>query len=238
MTKLSRRSFVAALATSMTAAAQASSTVSEHPDLLAMADRLPGVLQDYRNANERVAEIEKVWGPQWPTVDPKIVKYGGTSKRHEDILGRGIKTEWGKSGIMKVQHLGTPECFEAAYLAHTKEAERKSKFKSQRGMRSELRSAERSKAQIEPARAYWSEVERIEKLSGIRNAQDELKRSRNALTDLVGKILTFEEQSVVGLGIKVEAMAAFSELPMSCQRYNLDAPEWLTGVVASLNRAT
>jgi len=33
------------------------------------------------------------------------------------------------------------------------------------------------------------------------------------LRDLVGQILTFEEQTPIGLGIKAQALAAFIELP-------------------------
>ena len=87
---------------------------------------------------------------------------------------------------MRVQNIGTPEGFEAEYHAHTKEAERKSKLKSQRGMKSEIRWAERSKARMEPARAYWSEVERITAASGIEAAQAAETASRDALRSLVG----------------------------------------------------
>lgn len=208
----------------------------EHPDLLAMSDQLPGVLQAYKDAAGEVQTIAKTWGPQWPTPAPEIIWYGGGSKTHRDILGRGIETEWGKGGIMRVQNLGTPEGFQASYEAHMREADRKSKFKSQRGMKSELRWAERDKARIEPARAYWSEVERIETASGIKAAQEAETAARDALRDLVGQILTFEEQTPIGLGIKAQALAAFIELPPFWQGLNPDAPQWLAGLTATLTR--
>jgi len=238
--EFNRRSFIATLATSLSsvAAVQAAGkeATSEHPELLKMSDRLPNTLQAYRDTAERVKDIVKAWGPQWPTPDPEIFWYGNGSKRHDDILGRGIKSHWGKGGIMCVQNIGTPEDFEADYQAHTKQAERKSKLKSQRGMKSELRWAEHSKARIKPARAYWSEVERIKVASGIEAALTAKRDAREALLTLVGDILTFEEQSPIGFGIKAQALAAFIELPPFWQGCNPDAPQWLAGLAATLER--
>jgi len=242
MTNLNRRSFVAALAASFSTAATAQASGSpealEHPALVEMSDRLPGVLQAYQKAEARVQAIAAEWGPQWTTPDPEIFWYVGGSKRHRDILGRGIETQWGKSGIMRVQNLGTPECFEREYQAHMREAVRKSKFKSQRGMKSELRWAERAKARIEPARAYWSEVERIEKASGIEGAIEMETDTRKALIAAIGEILTFEERSAVGLAIKAQAIAAYTELPPFWQGLNPETPEWMAGLSATLARRT
>lgn len=240
MSFLNRRSFVAALATSLAAATTANAagdqTLHEHPDLIALSDRLPVALQSYKEAAAHVRHIAETWGPQWPKPDPEIIWYGGGSKRHEDILGRGIETQWGKSGLMRVQNIGTPEGFQLSYEAHMEEADRKSKFKSQRGMKTELRMAKRMKTSIEPARAYWSEVERIKTTSGVEAAQEAEAAARDALRDLVGQILTFEEQTAIGLGIKAQALAAFIELPSSSQSFNLDAPQWLAGLAATLTK--
>lgn len=240
MTDFNRRSFVSALAVSLTSAsaAQASGgqSLSEDPDLLALSDQLPAVLQAYKDAARKVQNIEETWGPQWPTPDPEIFWYGKGSKRHADILDRGIKTQFFSSGITRVQNIGTPEGFEASYADHMQEADRKSKFKSQRGMKQELRSAEKMKARIEPARAYWSEVERIETASGVKTAIEAETAARDALRDLVGHILTFEEQTPIGIGIKAHALAAFTELDPFWQRINPNSPEWLAGLSATLMR--
>lgn len=240
MTNLNRRSFVAALAASLSsvtvAQASGSNATPENPDLIALSDRLPATLQTYKDAAAQVQQIAETWGPQWPQPDPEIISYGNGSKRHADLLGRGVETPWGKGGIMRVQNLGTPEGFEASYHAHKKEADRKSKFKSQRGMKSELLWAERDKASIEPARAYWSEVERVTARSGIEDAQAVETTARDALRELVGAILTFEEQSPMGLAIKAQALTAFIELPPFWQMANPDAPKWMAGLTATLAR--
>jgi hypothetical protein len=153
-----------------------------------MSDRLPATLQSYKDAAAKVHSIAKTWGPQWPTPDPEIIWYGNGSKRHADILGRGIETPWGKGGIMRVQNIGTPEGFEAEYHAHTKEAERKSKFKSQRGMKSEIRWAERSKARIEPAHAYW----------GSLTAQGRIVRQRKFPIEITGKFQVSSRRTITG----------------------------------------
>ena len=163
MTILDRRSFVSVLTASFSSATAAKASgeqvAPEHPDLLAMSDRLPKALQSYKDAADKARSIAETWRPQWPTPNQEIIWYGNGSKRHTDILGRGIETSWGKGGVVRVQNIGTPVGFEASYRARAKEAERKSKFKSQRGMKSELRWAEQNKARIEPSCEYWSEVE-------------------------------------------------------------------------------
>lgn len=242
MARLDRRSFVAALAGSLTAAAASQASgrevVSEHPDLLAMSDRLPDVLRRYRDAANRVRSIEQTWGPQWPTPDPEIFWYASGSETHRDILGRGIETPWGKGGLKRVQSIGTPEVFQASYESHMREADRRSKFKTQRGMKTELNWAESARARIEPARAYWSEVERIKAASGIDDAIDAEKAARNGVRELVGEILTFEERGPIGLGIKAQALAAFIELPSFWQVFNPETPRWLAGLAATLSRQT
>lgn len=99
--ELNRRTFVTTLVTSLTAPATTAAlsvpieSLTEHPELIAMGDRLPDVLQSYRDAASEVSSIAEKWEPRWPTPDPEIIWYANGSKRHADILGRGIKTEWG-----------------------------------------------------------------------------------------------------------------------------------------------
>lgn len=240
MTQFDRRSFVAALAASLTSAttvqASGEPTMPEHPDLLAMSDQIPDALQAYKDAAARVRSIVQTWGPQWPEPDPDIIWYGSGCETHRNIRGVGIEVPWGTSGETRIQQLGTPEGYKMRYDQHMREAARRSKLKSKRGMKRELDWAERMQACIEPARAYWSEAERIETESGIKAAKKAEALSIKALCGLVGQVLTFEEQSPIGLAIKAQALAAFIGLPPFWQACNPGAPQWLAGLTATLAR--
>lgn len=237
---IDRRSFVAALAASLTSAtaAQASGrhSMPEHPDLLAMSDQLPGVLQSYKDAASEVQNIAKTWGPQWPKPNPEIMFGGGFGHRHADILGRGIRVpdKYTKKPI--VHYVAKPDELQRRLDGHISEAERTSGFKRKGRMEHYLRMADETRQKIQPSRAYWAEVERITSASGIEAAKAEQERAREALMQLVRRILTFEEQSALGLGIKAQALAAYSELPRLWQALAPDLPNMLMGLSDTLSR--
>lgn len=233
---LNRRSMLAAMAATFTAAAapQAATQPTTDPELTSLADTLKDALQDYLQARDNVQAIAAEWGPQWPTPDPEIVHYGGGSKTHRDILGRGIETPWGGSTFLKVQDLGTPEVFEAGYERHMAIAAHKGKTKSKRGMKSELLWAERCKARIEPARAYWAEVDRITAASGIEAAQAAETAALSCLTDTVGAILNYDTTTATGLVIKAEALTAWGNAPAFNQGLNPNASKWMAGIAATI----
>lgn len=237
-----RRSMLLGLVSATTAAvtgntASGAPTSNEAPELLALADQLEGTLQAHLKAKEEVARIVSIWGPQWPQPDLRIVCYGPGCKTHRDIEGRGVKTEWAP-GIMKVQDLGTPEHFEESAAYYRDEYERKMKTKSQRGAKGARKWAERKAALVEPARVYWEEVDRIEKASGIRKAQEAVSSTRDALQKLVGDILTFQERTITGLIIKAQAMQAWSNVDHFDQAFNRDAVKWADAMSETVIRQT
>ena len=173
-TALSRRNVLLGLAASATAATStgaknAPAAPQENPALIALADDLPGIVSEYVAARDEVDRIVAEWSPRWPVPAEEIVSYGQGCKAHEGIDGRGIQTLWARD-IYRVKSLGTPEYFAKSAESHEAAAQRKVKTKSQRGMKSELLWVEKERAAIEPARAYWSEVDRITKESGIEAA--------------------------------------------------------------------
>lgn len=237
-----RRSMLLGLVTATTAAvtgntASGAPTTNEAPELLALADQLEGTLQAHMKAKEEVARIVSIWGPQWPKPDSRIIRYGADCKTHRDIEGRGIETEWGP-GIMRVQDLGTPEHFEKSAAHYRDVFERKMKTKSQRGAKGARKCAERDAALIEPARAYWTEVDRIEKASGIKEALETVSSTRDALKKLVGDILMFHERTITGLIIKAQAMQAWSNVDRFDQSFNIDAVKWADAMSETILRQT
>lgn len=238
-----RRQILMGLASASAAAAvglPASGATAQGEDqaLLALADKLDGALQAHLDACTKVSSIAERWGPQWPTPDRKIYFYSGGSMKHRDILGRGIETPWAerRPDIMHVASIGTPEYYEASAERRRAEYNRKMATKSQRGAKSEKMWMERDAENAPIARAYWSEVERITKASGIKEAQALQKGTRDELRELVGSIVMSRENSITGLVIKAQAMQAWSKVEKFHRAVNPDGPAWADEIAATIIR--
>jgi len=235
---LSRRSLLAGLATAATAAsgAAASAYQAENPELLALADQLPELAEEHAAASGAVRRIVAEWSPHWPTPDPEIVRYSQGSKTHRGIDGRGIATAWSRSGTTDVKQLGTPEVFAASAASHRSEAARKAKTKSQRGMKFHLHHAEEDEALIEPARAYWSEVDRITEASGIEEAKERLTAAREALERHIDAIMAAEDRTIAGAAIKAEAIEEWGKIDLFYRMLNPKGPDWAEALAQSIMR--
>lgn len=238
-----RRRMLLGLAAASTAAAtganaEGRTTAQEDPELVAMGDRLGDALSDYKLATERVRTIADTWGPEWPVPDPAIYRYGEDCKTHCDILGRGVKMPWGNGGIQRVHDLGTPEHFEKSAARYWKEYERCMGFKTQRGAKGAKAWAEHDQAAIKPARAYWSEVERITKVSGIEAAQEAETAAMNSLKELVGQIILYREKTITGLIIKAQALQTWAQVELFFQKFNPEAAIWSEAMSETVLRQT
>jgi len=109
----------------------------------------------------------------------------------------GIETP-GRRGILAVIDLGTPESFQSQADYYNGLAARKAKTKSQRGMKQYQQWAERERAAIGPARAYWSEVERITTASGIDAATAQRTATLDALHSHVDAIMRADDYRPYG----------------------------------------
>jgi hypothetical protein len=97
---------------------------------------------------------------------------------------------------------------------------------------------EKEAAAIEPSRAYWSEVERITRESGITAAKNRKTDAEQRLHGLVDSILTHEEKTVTGLIIKAEALQAWGKVEPFRQFLNEDAPRWASAFAETVMRQT
>lgn len=233
---LSRRNLLMGLAASATAAtvADAATAPEENPELVAMADALPAVLAGYVAARENVRAIVADWSPQWPVPDQEIICYGAGCKDYRGIDGRGIKLPWGKSDLMRMPQLGTPEYFAASAANHEAEAARKASTVSKRGLKFHLAWAKRDRANIEPARVYWSEVDRLTKASGIEVAKARLATAEAALKAAVDRIMTTDDWTIAGTVIKAQALAAWAEADHVSRMLNDRGPVWADRLAASI----
>ena len=233
---LSRRNMLMGLALSATAVtmADASTSPQENPELVAMADDLPAVLAEYVAARDNVKAIAAEWSPQWPVPSEDIYRYSANSKQYRDILGRGVEMPWGKGGLKNVPQLGAPEAFEAEAIRHEAEAIRRAATKSQRGMKYNAAWAAKCRAAIEPARAYWSEVDRITALSGIESAQARKEAAGSALKAAVDQIMMADDWTIAGAVIKAQALSAWAEVEHIHRTLNDRGAHWADALAASI----
>jgi hypothetical protein len=101
-----------------------------------------------------------------------------------------------------------PEHFAAWVERHEAEAARCAATPSKRGLKWALIGAERDRAAIEPARAFWAEVDRITKASGIEPAKARENAAREVLREAVDRIMVTDDWTIAGAVIKAQALAA------------------------------
>lgn len=239
----SRRQMLLGLAAAASVAAApkkgaAQPSAAECPVLLEMAEELEAKSNAHTAARDEVRRIVREWGPEWPTPDGRIFRFGQGCKTHRGIDGCGIQTSWGVSNQMRVREIGTPEVFEESYAHHRREFQRKMATKSQRGAKFHKTWMDRDAAAIEPAKSYWAEVERITSASGIERAQEAETLARDALHHLVNRTVMHRERTVAGLIIKAQALQAWREVGDFYRVLNLSAPTWSDEMAATIVRQT
>lgn len=238
-TALSRRHLLMGLAASATAAAsiaEAASAPQENPELLALADELPALAARHLEARDRVRAIVAEWSSQWPVPSAELVSYGSGCKPYRDIEGRSLSLVDKYGHERHAPELGTPEYFEGQAAYHEAKAAKCAATKSKRKMKFHLLWVERERAQIEPSRAYWSEVERITKASGIEDAKARLGEARSALWKKVDQIMQVEDWTIAGTVIKAQALQAWAEVEPFWRQVGFEGKPWADLLAASIMR--
>lgn len=234
---LSRRNLLIGLAASATAAAavsEAAAAPQENPELVALADALPPVLAEYVAAREAVRAIVAKWSPQWPVPGEEIIRYGNDCKDYRGLDGVGIELPWGKGGLKRMPQVGTPESFAADAARCEKEAARCAALPSKRGLKFATFHATQSRAAIEPARAFWAEVDRIKAASGIEAAQAREEAAAKALVQAVDQIMAADDWTISGAVIKAQALGAWGELDRPVRLLTMREADWAQSLAASI----
>lgn len=233
---LSRRNLLLGLAASATAAsvAEAATSPQENPELLSLADALPAVLGEYVAARDKVRSIVAEWSPQWPMPSEQIIRFGQGCKDYRGLDGRGIELPWGKNGIKRMPQVGTPEVFEAAAKHHDTEVARITAKGGKRNLKYHRLWAEREKAAVEPARAFWAEVDRITAASGIEPAQARQAAALAALKTAVDQIMIADDWTIMGSVIKAQALSAWAETDLASRMLNARGHAWADLLAASI----
>lgn len=233
---LSRRNLLMGLAASATVASMADATVSpqENPELVAMADALPAVLTEFVAARDNVKAIVAEWSPQWPVPTEQIIRYGEGCKEYRTLDGWGIEIPYGVKGMKRTPWIGAPEHFAASAKHHESEVLRILAKGGKRDLKFHRAWAERDLSTIEPARAFWSEVDRITNASGIKAAQDRHRDAFAALKTAVDRIMIADDWTIAGTIIKAQALSAWAEVDEFSRTFNDRGPAWADLLAASI----
>ncbi|MBL9062754.1 hypothetical protein [Tabrizicola sp.] len=199
-----------------------------------MADALPAVLAEYVAARDNVRAIVAEWSPQWPVPGEQIIRYGAGCKDHRTLDGWGIELPWGNRGVKRMPQIGTPDYFDAAAKRHEEAVARIEAKGGRRDLHFHRKWAESERAAIEPARAFWAEVDRITAASGIEAAKARLARAEAALKSAVDQIMLAADKTITGTVIKAQAMTAWAEVDGLSRVFNDRGTAWADLLAASI----
>lgn len=241
-----RRQLLFSLAAASTAAIGAAAGASpraevqaENPMLLRLADELATVDAEHDAAIEArrkiVAETRKIW----PLAPEEIFGGGSHGDLERDVTGGALI----RPGENEPKNIGKPEGFAYWQGVARHALQKKSRARSERGVRErerfnaywreELRKAERA----EPLSvAYWAECERIQEASGYRSAQLRETAACKKLKALVAAILAEQEETMLGVIIKAQALAAWNKADVLWRALNVEGVDWGGQMAAAVMR--
>ena len=202
----------AAATTAATGATEGSASApAECPELIALADALPGLHAEFVTAKAEFSRIVAEAKAIWPLAPDEIIWFLYGSKVETDITGAAITRKARRAPVAQVWRYGTPEMF-AADAAKMRECiAHIMTTKSKRGLKqakSRLAEAERA---LPLSRAYCAEIERVTEASGYRAAEARKDHAKEALRSHVGKIMEAKPQTMEGVVIQAQALAAWSD---------------------------
>lgn len=239
-----RRALLLGLAAASTAAATggAAATVghipavdgaaTENPELLRMAEELPGLCSEYRSAREAYEAIVTDTKPIWPMAPDEIFWLGWEGDLERDVTGAALV----RPGEEEAHRIGKPSAFVWEQECCREAMQKKSMMRSKRERayrREKLAAAEKAEKMAED---YWAACERVRQASGIEPARERKAAAREALREHVSAILAGREQSMAGVVIKAQALAAWGEVELFHRMLNPHGDEWASHISASIMR--
>ena len=108
--------------------------------------------------------------------------------------------------------------------------------KSKRGLKFETTWLDRDKAALPISRKYCADIARIKKASGYPAAQTKLDAARTALKEHIGAIMEADAQTMEGVVIKAQALAAWGQVEAMHQHLDLEAIKWPQQLADSILR--
>jgi len=242
---LNRRRLLLGLAAASTAAAVPAAAlattepapVPENPELLCLGDMLPGVEADMIDAEADYWRIYRDWSPSWPIAPDAITwtsTWGTDSKRERNILGWGMLPDGSTYNVPQpyVSDHPQPRYVNTADDYRREIDELQKKLRRSRPKHplsaSEVADIEAAismaRGNLELASTYEAAKEGVKAASGIEAAIARRRTTQEALAELVGKIMAQPEQSMAGVLIKAQALAAWGNNPF--HDFHVAGTEW------------
>ena len=204
------------------ASASAIAAPAENPELVRLGNELPEVSRRFLDAKEAERAACREAAKVWPEPPPEIVGNGPE-------LARNIR------GAAILQHdatirIGTPGFFaERAAWA---------KGRLDRGLKTDRATMQRifdQARRAEPlAAAYFAECEAIRQNLNYPALNARLDEARAALKSIVGCIMVEPDESMTGVMIKAEALAAWGAVDPFLRTFNVEGVDWAQKLAASI----
>jgi len=240
-----RRRMLLGLAAASTAAATASAaagptpTAPENPDLLRLAEDLPGLVDRYHAAWNHQRDTKAKWSPLWPSAPDEITQPGSKA-------ARGGWEETFEGAALQRPNEEHPRQLIPSYSFRwqVRRGERALRSKRLRttGSTDGMNSAEWEAALAEDKRclalaeAYESETKRVREASGYDASWKAHHAATDALADHVARIMAEPDHTMEGLIIKAEALEAWNSVEWWQRAFKPAAADWHGKIAASILR--
>lgn len=234
MPALSRRALLLGLATASTTAAAVAITATaaapaENPELVRLGDVLPAVEAEYGRVRDHQDAIKGEWAQQWPTAPKEIAGgerggyyernfYGALQNRH---LVFAYEVEW---RITRAERALRSRATKRPWHS----------FMSRQEWQAELEEAKRVHAL---ALHHEAEIKRIHFGSNWTGCWQATRDATKQLAEHVAATMAQPDETVAGLLIKAEALAAWGQVEPDDQRWAYNTPnEWHGEIARSVLR--
>lgn len=232
---LSRRRLLSGLAISATAAATGAlpghaSPVAENPALITLGDQLPALASEHVAAKASYDQLRSAARKVWPRASEEITYWGSQCVPENFIDGSGYK---------EGRKLLTEAAIDDEVTHARKEAQRLL------GLGGSIRAgkahrkndwADRMGARRPAVKAYWAETARLHAEFDFENVNRCYRETQEALRQHVSEIMMCREETLAGVVIKAQALAAWSHTDRFRKAFNELAPGWSDAIAASIMR--
>lgn len=204
------------------ASASAIAAPAENPELVRLGNELPEVSRRFLDAKEAERAACREAAKIWPAPPQEIICAGPEIER--DIRGRAI----GPRGA--TIRIGTAASFA--------ESAARTKGWLDRGLKRDRtmmqRNFEKDRRAEQLAAAYFAECEAIRQRLNYPALRASLDEAEAALKSLAGRIMDEPDQSMTGVMIKAEALAAWGAADPFLRIFNAEGVDWAQKLAASI----
>ena len=232
----SRRNVLLGLAAASTAAATVTeASASENPELIELGDQLPSVEAEYVSARRTAAQIYRDAMKDWPLAPEEIVRWRRASlcgELERDVAGAGLR----RQGEEDTWCIWTVEQTATTIAEYERDVARILKTKRQNRLGWHVARLNEARETLPIAQSYWNQCERIRKSCGYKTANDRKHAAMRRLKAHVDAIMCAEEQTMMGVVIKAQALQAWKGVERFYRGFNVEGIEWPTQMSAAIIR--